>query len=392
MGGQSCAGGSLTGRVPRAPAPARLAWWGTAWLRGRRSPTCVLDAVTDGDRRTSSTACRGTARCSRRPARATRPGAAGAGLALPVEGDPLGLGGPAASTPRPSRRARPSSSGRRARAGAGRRRRGRATGGVHAAAPRQLPDVGEADRALRPHCSSAPTPLADLDVARWRPEVADQLMNLRHRPALDAPAGRRRVASTSPAAGSRRWRSSTWRSRTTAVRCGLRDAGTSRRAAPWNVRPAGPWWRRARPRAGRRPDQPDGRSRARDRRAAGRRHSTPTRPGAGRARRGPRPHPRAPRRPGPRRRPARRPVWPGRRLRPHLRHPAPDHSHTSPFSLSMSDPPTIRGPRPGRSSSWLLTSRPGREDSSASSHRDPSQVHVSASAGGALSSTTWWPP
>jgi hypothetical protein len=31
--------------------------------------------------------------------------------------------------------------------------------------------------------------LADLEVARWRPEVADQLMNLGHRPSLEAPEG-----------------------------------------------------------------------------------------------------------------------------------------------------------------------------------------------------------
>jgi len=58
-----------------------------------------------------------------------------------------------------------------------------------AAERRQLPDVGEADRALRSALPEAADALAALDVARWRPEVADQLMNLRHRPALAAPPG-----------------------------------------------------------------------------------------------------------------------------------------------------------------------------------------------------------
>ena len=71
---------------------------------------------------------------------------------------------------------------------------------------RQLPDVGEADRALREALLEAADDLADLDVARWRPEVADELMNLRHRPdARRAARHARRGASTSPPAGCRRW-------------------------------------------------------------------------------------------------------------------------------------------------------------------------------------------
>ena len=57
------------------------------------------------------------------------------------------------------------------------------------AALRQLPDVGEADRTLRASLLESATILAELDVARWRPEVADELMNLGHRPSLDAPLG-----------------------------------------------------------------------------------------------------------------------------------------------------------------------------------------------------------
>ena len=59
----------------------------------------------------------------------------------------------------------------------------------HRAERRQLPDVGEADRLLRLALLESAEALAHLDVARWRPEVADRLMNLRHRPALLAPPG-----------------------------------------------------------------------------------------------------------------------------------------------------------------------------------------------------------
>ena len=54
---------------------------------------------------------------------------------------------------------------------------------------RQLPDVGEADRALRATLLASADALARLDVARWRPEVADELIDLRHPVPVDAPAG-----------------------------------------------------------------------------------------------------------------------------------------------------------------------------------------------------------
>ncbi len=50
--------------------------------------------------------------------------------------------------------------------------------------------------------STRPTALAALDVARWRPEVADELMNLRHPRPVDAPHPvSPPAASTSRAAG-----------------------------------------------------------------------------------------------------------------------------------------------------------------------------------------------
>jgi hypothetical protein len=57
------------------------------------------------------------------------------------------------------------------------------------ARPRPLTDVGEADRGLRAALVQAADELAALDVARWRPEVADELMDLRRVPRLDAPPG-----------------------------------------------------------------------------------------------------------------------------------------------------------------------------------------------------------
>ena len=60
---------------------------------------------------------------------------------------------------------------------------------AYAARPRQLTDVGEADRALRVALLDAADQLAALDVARWRPDVADELSNLRRSPRLDAPPG-----------------------------------------------------------------------------------------------------------------------------------------------------------------------------------------------------------
>jgi hypothetical protein len=51
---------------------------------------------------------------------------------------------------------------------------------VHeAVSRRQVPDLAEADTALRRALLDAANDLADLDVARWRPEVADELMSLR---------------------------------------------------------------------------------------------------------------------------------------------------------------------------------------------------------------------
>jgi hypothetical protein len=170
------------------PASARLAWWGTAWLRGSVVTDLVVDAVIGDD---ATHKVLGLAGADVPEGIATALGAlrtAGVehlGLAWPAEGDPAGLGGP------PELNAAALEAGEAVLAGA------RALvpvreGAVvfwhaYAARPRPLTDVGEADRALRGALVGAADELAALDVARWRPEVADELSNLRRAPRLDAP-------------------------------------------------------------------------------------------------------------------------------------------------------------------------------------------------------------
>ena len=83
----------------------------------------------------------------------------------------------------------------------------------------QVPDLGEADRGLRLALTTAATALADLDVARWRPEVADELMDLRTAGRSSRPAGGPAAVRAAGVSGARAARSSSSRSRTTAARC-----------------------------------------------------------------------------------------------------------------------------------------------------------------------------
>lgn len=176
------------------PASARFAWWGTAWLRGRVSTDALLDAVIAGDAAHHVVGLDpdhvGAEPLVTALGALRRTGATALGLALPAEGDLLGLGGPGALN--------------LAAVDAGEAVVAWATDPValvpdrvgagvvwqaHTARRRQLPDVGEADRALRSALHEATEALVRLDVARWRPEVADALMDLRHRTVLPAPPG-----------------------------------------------------------------------------------------------------------------------------------------------------------------------------------------------------------
>ncbi len=175
---------------PVLPVSARLAWWGTAWLRGLVVTDLVLDAVLGDDATHVVAGLVGTDAAvplARALAELRLVGASAVGLALPAAGDPVGLGGPAALN------AAALDAGEAAVAGpvalVPRRVGAVVEWTAYDAAPRQLTDVGEADRMLRVALQQAATGLADLDVAQWRPEAADALMNLRHRPRLRPPPG-----------------------------------------------------------------------------------------------------------------------------------------------------------------------------------------------------------
>jgi hypothetical protein len=159
------------------PDAGLVAWWCTSWIRGEAVTDLLLDALDHLEVAGGWLDLLVDVR---------RAGAAGAGLALPVEGDPLGLGGP------PAFNAWALGAGSAVVfAGAGVGLVPEELDGVTSfrrlpAAPRQVPDVGEADRGLRLALATTADRLAALDVGRWRPEVADELMDLR-RPGLDAP-------------------------------------------------------------------------------------------------------------------------------------------------------------------------------------------------------------
>ena len=117
-------------------------------------------------------------------------GGRAAGLALPVPGDPLGLAGPA------------DFNAEVVEAGEGVVVVGAELGLVphrvgagvqwqchQAVTERQVPDPSEADSALRRTLAESARRLAELDVARWRPEVADELMALRRHVDLVFPTG-----------------------------------------------------------------------------------------------------------------------------------------------------------------------------------------------------------
>jgi hypothetical protein len=171
------------------PASVRLAWWGTAWLRGHVVADELIDAVTGGDAvhllgSDPLVAGLGALRVG---------GADAVGAAFPADGDLVGLGGPAAFN------------GAALEAGEAvlvldaasfvvtglvpERVGAAVTWQPMPAERRQLPDLGEADRELRTVLLESAETLARLEVARWRPEVADRLMNLRHRARIATPPG-----------------------------------------------------------------------------------------------------------------------------------------------------------------------------------------------------------
>lgn len=165
------------------PLSADLALWFSAWATGRSSLDDARDAVVGDDAAHHVLALPGqtepVALIVAFGALRAR-GARSAGLALPSPGDPLGLAGPTEFN------AEALEAGEAVvfegldaglvphRAGAG------VTWRYHeATSRRQVPDPSEADALLRRAVLEAATSLSELDVARWRPEVADELMALR---------------------------------------------------------------------------------------------------------------------------------------------------------------------------------------------------------------------
>lgn len=171
----------------------RLALWFAAWARGAVSLDDARDAVVGDDAAHDVLGLPGAVEVTPLilAMGALRGlGAATAGVALPVAGDPLGLGGPAAFNAEALEVGEAvvlAGSGMGlvpVRAGAGVVWRC-----LPAEGSRQVPDPSEADTALRALLPTTADALADLDVGRWRPEVADELMALRRHVDLDLPAG-----------------------------------------------------------------------------------------------------------------------------------------------------------------------------------------------------------
>ncbi len=175
------------------PVAGRVAWWGTAFLRGLVSPDEYGDAVLGGD----TTHVFGGPTDSRSLLEATAAlrlaGATALGAAFPAPGDPSGLAGPPAFSMAATEVGEAVIAlGVRTEPGVGwvPLRVGQAVEWTSYDARRRIPpDLGEADRGLRHTLLNAANELARLDVAHWRPEVADALHDLRDGNPVAAPAG-----------------------------------------------------------------------------------------------------------------------------------------------------------------------------------------------------------
>jgi hypothetical protein len=175
------------------PRSADLAVWFTSLAAGEVSLDDARDAIVGGDAAHDVLGLPGDTEpvpLILALGRLKAAGATGAGLALPVPGDPLGLAGP------PSFNADALEAEEAVVldgldvglvphvAGAG------VTWRLHdVSSRRQVPDLSEADTALRQALVESANTLARLDVARWRPEVADELVSLRRGPELTFPPG-----------------------------------------------------------------------------------------------------------------------------------------------------------------------------------------------------------
>ncbi len=163
------------------PRSARLTCWFTAWVRGR----CSLDDARDGV--VGTDAAHDILGLAAEPVPLVLAlgmlrsrGAARATLALPVPGDPVGLGGPpdfnALALETGEAVLLPGSGLGLVPAVVGAGVTWQATAGAES---HTVPDLAEADLDLRESLLESSARLVDLDVARWRPEAAEGLRALR---------------------------------------------------------------------------------------------------------------------------------------------------------------------------------------------------------------------
>jgi hypothetical protein len=172
---------------PDLPLPVGFALWADAWLAGAVSLDDAHDAVAGpdvvhlvsglpGQESGSEPLILGLGRLRSAAAR-------GATVALPSPGDPVGLAGPPAFN-----QAALEQGGAVLLPGTPWGLVPVALGSsvTWTAAPARTDgpvlDPGEADRGLRSALTSTATSLAELDVARWSPDAADELMALRRTP------------------------------------------------------------------------------------------------------------------------------------------------------------------------------------------------------------------
>jgi len=183
--------------VTSLPDSARFALWFTAWCAGETSLDETRDAIVGGDAAHDVAGLpSGTSPLILALGELRAAGATDAGVSLPVSGDPLGLAGPAGFNALAIEQAEAVVLGGAElgvvplRAGAG-----VVWQCLPATSARQVPDPSEADTMLRQALVRAADELAALDVARWRPEIADELMALRRPHDLVLPAGTSERAS-----------------------------------------------------------------------------------------------------------------------------------------------------------------------------------------------------
>ncbi len=173
---------------PDVHAAVGLSLWCDAWLQGAVSLDDAADHVASGQVVHLVDTGRGAEPLIIGLGRLRAAGATAAGAALPVPGDPVGLAGPPPFN-QAALEAEEAVLLDGADVGLVPERVGSSVTwrALPAVTRRPTLDPGEADRGLRAALPRAADDLAALDIARWRPEVADALLNLRREQHLDLP-------------------------------------------------------------------------------------------------------------------------------------------------------------------------------------------------------------